>query len=125
MFSIKTALVTLLTSSVAIADVQCNKFTQAPISQAQECVDYVRAKGTQDCVVDASRVEFCRGSKVQLMGSNLLATEVQSSYCSDVADAAQEIIDSCGNDGTVSGYNTAHGNGNLLVSILYNSTAAA
>ncbi|KAL4939949.1 hypothetical protein BDV06DRAFT_213891 [Aspergillus oleicola] len=89
-----------------------------PVSEAQACVDYLFNKGTESCTVSGENVVFCSSGSTVITGSNLAGSGGTSSLCRDVAYSAQAIIDSCTTSvGYVAGYNTAGGNGDLIVSI--------
>ncbi|KAL2817053.1 hypothetical protein BDW59DRAFT_175590 [Aspergillus cavernicola] len=90
-----------------------------PVAEAQNCVDFLFNKGTEDCGVPNENSIFCSAGDTVITGSNINNKPGgASSLCRDVAYGAQAIIDSCTNgDGQVAGANAAGGNADLIVSI--------
>ncbi|KAL3475602.1 hypothetical protein BJX99DRAFT_229246 [Aspergillus californicus] len=89
-----------------------------PVGEAQSCVDFLFAKGSTSCAVDGENVIFCEAGDTVIAGSNITGKDKVASACSDVALAAQKIIDSCTTpEGYVGGANAANGNADIIVSI--------
>ncbi|KAL4916801.1 hypothetical protein BDW62DRAFT_185249 [Aspergillus aurantiobrunneus] len=126
MMLIKTAVLSILASSTAVlAATSCDEKVYVPVSDAQACVDYIRNKGSQECVLDGQSIEFCHAGLGRIRGSNngkcrkypVSEKGCQKAPCEDVATGAQAIIDECTKDGKTGGYNDVFGNDNYRVSI--------
>ncbi|KAJ0413356.1 hypothetical protein BJY00DRAFT_296972 [Aspergillus carlsbadensis] len=127
MFTKATTLLTLLATSTAVFATPLEKryaltcgdngSGYVPVSEAQDCVNYLRNKGTTACTVSGENVIFCTSGSTKIYGSNINLKNSPSSFCSDVAAGAQAIIDGCTQGGTVAGSNAAAGNGDIVVSI--------
>ncbi|KAL4946749.1 hypothetical protein BDV06DRAFT_217907 [Aspergillus oleicola] len=115
-----------------------------PVTEVQACVDWLLNKGTDDCVVEGESTVFCQNWNTTVTGFNngkkdtvtslwyvsffthrhgtlgysLRAAADEFHASRDVANGAQEIIDSCTTSaGYVGGINAAVGNGYMMVSI--------
>ncbi|KAL4931967.1 uncharacterized protein BDV17DRAFT_301526 [Aspergillus undulatus] len=89
-----------------------------PVSEAQNCVDYLFNKGTDECTIENENGIFCQAGDTVITGSNIGGSGGATSLCRDVAYGAQAIIDSCTtSEGYVGGFNAAGGNGDLIISI--------
>ncbi|KAL3474582.1 hypothetical protein BJX99DRAFT_260180 [Aspergillus californicus] len=126
MFSNSLALLTLLASTTLASPAPLTK--RAPscgdngsgyvaVSEAQDCVNYLNNKGTDDCTVSGENTIFCTSGSTNIYGSNPNLVDSPTSLCRDVAAGAQAIIDSCTTGSTVAGSNSAGGNGDIIVSI--------
>ncbi|KAL2865005.1 uncharacterized protein BJX67DRAFT_383224 [Aspergillus lucknowensis] len=92
-------------------------YNYVPIGEAQQCVDLLLARGTEDCVIPHETQVFCHLDHGSVTGTNI-GPGGGSSLCRDVAWAAQTIINGCGTvEGYVGGANAAGGNGALIVHI--------
>ncbi|KAL2829795.1 hypothetical protein BDW59DRAFT_34561 [Aspergillus cavernicola] len=89
-----------------------------PVGEAQNCVDYLLAKGSTSCTVNGENVNYCEAGDTVISGSNVSGGGSSTSSCSDVALAAQKIIDSCTTpEGYVGGADAVDGNADIIVSI--------
>lgn len=89
-----------------------------PRSDVQACITYLRNLGTRRCGVPHDNIVFCTAGQATISGFNLHPLTEASSYCSDVAIGAQNIVNSCTkSNGRVAGSDAANGNGDLIVSI--------
>ncbi|KAL4782150.1 hypothetical protein BJX76DRAFT_359230 [Aspergillus varians] len=88
-----------------------------PVAAAQSCVNYLNNKGSEKCTITGENGIFCQNGDTAIYGSNTSGKGSVTSSCRDVATGVQAIIDSCTKDGTVAGYNSANGNGELVISI--------
>lgn len=85
------------------------------------CINYLSALGTKPCVITGKFVQvMCTDEGASISGANIKNLATVQSSCSDVAIAAQWIYDNCGVDTTNmnAGAHFAHGNGDLLVSVV-------
>jgi hypothetical protein len=81
MFSKATFLISLLASSTAILATPLDKrYTltcgdngggYVNVGEAQNCVDYLRNKGTTACTVSGENVVFCTAGTTKIYGSNI------------------------------------------------------
>ncbi|PPQ94358.1 hypothetical protein CVT25_000686 [Psilocybe cyanescens] len=88
-------------------------------ANAKACVTYLRNLGTTPCGLTSDNIIFCQSGDAAIGGSNLKGQgQLVSSYCSDVAIGAQNILNQCTqSNGQVEGYAAANGNGDIVVSI--------
>lgn len=99
----------------------CEDNYTLPRAGAQVCLNYLAALGSKSCVVSGTFVQqMCTDNGASIMGANIKNLASVASSCSDVAIAAQWIYDNCGLDATDmnAGAHFAHGNGDLLISIV-------
>ncbi|KAF9564236.1 hypothetical protein CPC08DRAFT_705406 [Agrocybe pediades] len=88
-------------------------------ANAAACVTFLRNLGTQPCGVSGDNIIFCQAGDAAIWGSNVGGgPSGASSFCSDVAIGAQNILNACTmSNGQVEGFAAANGNGDLVVSI--------
>ncbi|OBT56884.1 hypothetical protein VE04_01982 [Pseudogymnoascus sp. 24MN13] len=99
----------------------CENNYTLPRNGAQACVNYLAALGSKSCAVSGRFVQqMCTDNGASIMGANIKNLASVASSCSDVAIAAQWIYDNCAIDTTNmnAGAHFAHGNGDLLISIV-------
>ncbi|KFX94117.1 hypothetical protein V495_02312 [Pseudogymnoascus sp. VKM F-4514 (FW-929)] len=99
----------------------CEDNYTVPKAGAQVCINYLSALGTKPCVITGKFVQvMCTDEGASISGANIKNLATVQSSCGDVAIAAQWIYDNCGVDTTNmnAGAHFAHGNGDLLVSVV-------
>lgn len=99
----------------------CEDNHELPRKGAQVCINFISALGSKPCAVTGKFVQqMCTDHGASIMGANVKNLATVQSSCSDVAIAAQWIYDNCGLDTTDmnAGAHVAHGNGDLLISIV-------
>lgn len=99
----------------------CEDNYELPKKGAQVCINFLSALGSKACAVSGKFVQqMCTDHGASIMGANIKNQASVQSSCSDVAIAAQWIYDNCGLDTTDmnAGAHFAHGNGDLLISIV-------
>ncbi|BCS27731.1 uncharacterized protein APUU_60779S [Aspergillus puulaauensis] len=125
MVSIKSALLTLAISTTALAGVQCDSDdVEASKDELQQCIDELHGRGQELCTVPGGYLNkgFVHIGTAMITGMHHgdNTEEDQSSWCSHIADAAQDALDECGKGkDTASGSKEAYGNGNILVSLIW------
>ncbi|KIJ51549.1 hypothetical protein M422DRAFT_244710 [Sphaerobolus stellatus SS14] len=99
-------------------DTTCQTFNTVSAANAEACVNFLRALGQQACAVNGDNSLFCTAGDANIFGSNISGGPSASSFCSDVAIGAQNILNACTlSNGQVEGAAAANGNGFLVVSI--------
>ncbi|KAI9376567.1 hypothetical protein BJX61DRAFT_538649 [Aspergillus egyptiacus] len=89
-----------------------------PISEVQICIEYLSGLDSTACTVSSENQGLCTCGETVISGSPLVPGETVTSFCRDIATAAQKIVDSCQTEaGYVGGANAANGNGELIVKI--------
>ncbi|KAL4813011.1 hypothetical protein BDW67DRAFT_188131 [Aspergillus spinulosporus] len=92
---------------------QCGGVNYAPVGDVQNCIDFLKSKGTDSCKVGDGNGGFCQDGAAVILGSGTTETP-----CQNVAAAAEAIIESCTNaDQYVGGTSTIGGNSNVLVTV--------
>ncbi|KAL4920916.1 hypothetical protein BDW62DRAFT_198368 [Aspergillus aurantiobrunneus] len=121
--SIKAIFFTLLASSSAVlAAPSCDNAPSVPVSDAQDALDNIRSWEGRHCNGVQGGIEWFQSGEARIRGLSD-KEDGTSSYCTDAATSAQEIIDSCSKDGRTGGTNIAVGNGDLTVEITTVPTA--
>ncbi|KAL4758248.1 uncharacterized protein BDW70DRAFT_162823 [Aspergillus foveolatus] len=93
--------------------VQCDGVNYAPIGDVQNCINYLKDKGTDSCKVGDGNGGFCRDGAAVILSSGTTGTP-----CQNVAAAAEAILGSCTNaDQYVGGSSTIGGNSNVVVTV--------
>ncbi|KAF9564235.1 hypothetical protein CPC08DRAFT_789407 [Agrocybe pediades] len=108
------------TSLTKRIDTTCQNIAGHTVSAANAaaCVTFLRNLGTQACGVNGDNVIFCQAGDAAIGGSNVSGGPSASSFCSDVAIGAQNILNACTmSNGQVEGFAAANGNSFLVVSI--------
>ncbi|KAL4748204.1 hypothetical protein BDW72DRAFT_214970 [Aspergillus terricola var. indicus] len=93
--------------------VQCGGVNYAPIGDVQNCINFLKDKGTASCKVGGGNGGFCQDGAAVILGSGTTETP-----CQNVAAAAEAILGSCTTaDQYVGGTSTIGGNSNVLVTV--------
>ncbi|KAL4738944.1 hypothetical protein BDV11DRAFT_127521 [Aspergillus similis] len=93
--------------------VQCGGVNYAPVGDVQNCIKFLKDKGTASCKVGGGNGGFCQDGAAVILGSGTTETN-----CQNVAAAAEAILGSCTtSDQYVGGTSTIGGNNNVHVTV--------